>query len=125
MRCSGKQKNSRKYNSGNGTTDFTVTSSSSYSDNKSNNTDGNTSTVNKDKSPNVLESRKTPDNKNKGVFILGHSVVKHMSGYDIFRQIKNCKVYIKGFSGVKTECMKGLCSTTTNKRKPRSHIDSR
>ena len=102
-----------------------MTSSSSYSDNKSNNTDGNTSTVNKYKSPNVLESRKTPDNKNKRVFILGLSVVKHMSGYNISRQIKNCKVYIKGFSGAKTECMKGLCSTTTNKRKPRSHIDSR
>ena len=65
-------------NSGNGTLDFTVTSSSSYNDYKSNNTDGNTSNIKNDnKSPNIQESRKTPGNKNKRVFILSDSIVKH------------------------------------------------
>ena len=60
-----------------------MTSSSSYNDFKSNNTDGDTSNANSDKSPNVQESRKTPENKNKRVFILGDSIVKHINGYDI------------------------------------------
>ena len=79
-------------NSGNGAIDFTATSSSSYNDCKSNNADGNTSNANNDKSPNVQESRKTPKNKNKRVFILGDSLVKRINGYDISRQIENCRV---------------------------------
>ena len=79
-------------NSGNGAIDFTATSSSSYNDCKSNNADGNTSNANNDKSPNVQESRKTPKNKNKRVFILGDSLVKRINCYDISRQIENCRV---------------------------------
>ena len=80
-----------------------MTSSSSYNDYKSNNTGGNTSNVNNDKNPNVQESRKTPENTNKTVLILGDCIIKHISGYDISRQIENYKVYVKGFSGAKTE----------------------
>ena len=54
--------------SGDGTLDFTVTSFGSYNDCKSNNTDGNTLNVNNKKSPNVQESIKTPENRNKRVF---------------------------------------------------------
>ena len=62
-------------NSGNGTTDFTLTSSSSYNDFKSNNTNCNiNSNINNDKGPNVQEIRKTAENKNKRVFILGDSI---------------------------------------------------
>ena len=100
-----------------------MTSSSSYNDCKSNNTDCNTSNANNAKSPNVRESRKTPENK-KRVFILGDSIVKHINSYDISRQIENCRVYVKGFPGAKTECMKDY-APTNNKRKPTPHIDSR
>ena len=90
-----------------------MTSSSSYNDCKSNNTDGNTSNVNNDKTPNVQEIRKTPENKNKRLFILGDSIAKHINGYDISRQIENCRVYVKGFPGAKTECMKDYAQPTT------------
>ena len=90
-----------------------MTSSSSCNDCKSSNTDGNNSNSNNDKSPNVQESRKTPENKNKRVFILGDSIVKHKNGYDISRQIENCRVYVKGFPGAITECMKGYAQPTT------------
>ena len=100
-------------NSCNDAIDLTVTSSSSYNDCKSNNTDGNTSNANSDKSPNVQESRKTPENKNKRVFILGDNIVKHINGYGIFRQIENCRVYVKGFPGAKTECMKDYAQPKT------------
>ena len=60
----------------------------------------------------------------KKVFILGDSIVKHINSYDISRQIENCRIYVKGFPGAKTECMKDY-TPTNNKRKPRPHIDSR
>ena len=100
-------------NSGNDAIDLTVTSSSSYNDCKSNNTDSNTSNANNDKSPNVQESRKTPENKKKRVFIPGDGIVKHINGYDISHQIENCRVYVKGFAGAKTECMKDYAQQTT------------
>ena len=100
-------------NSGNGAIDFTVTSSSSCNDCRSNNTDGNTSNANNDKCPNVKESKKTPKNKNKRVFILGDSIVKHINGYDTSRQIENCRVYVKDFPGAKTEFMKDYAQPTT------------
>ena len=93
-------------NSGNNAIDLTVTSSGSYNDCKSNNTDGNTSNANNDKSPNMQESRKTTENKNRRVFILGDSIVKHINGYDISRQIENCKVSNKGFPRANTACLK-------------------
>ena len=90
-----------------------MTSSSSCNDCKSSNTDGNNSNSNNDKSPNVQESRKTPENKNKRAFILGDSIVKHINGYHISRQIENCRVYVKGFSGAITECIKDYAQPTT------------
>ena len=107
-------------NSGNNAIDLTVTSSGSYNDCKSNNTDGNTSNANNDKSPNMQESRKTTENKNRRVFILGDSIVKHINGYDISRQIENCRVYVKGFPGAKTECMKDYAQPT--RRENPDHI---
>ena len=47
------------------------------------------------------------------MFILGDSIVKHKNGYDISRQIENCRVYVKGFPGAKTECMKDYAQPTT------------
>ena len=108
-------------NSSNGTTYFTVTLSSSYNGYKSNKV-GNTSKVNNDKSPDVQESRKTPENKEKRVFILSENIVEHVSGYEISHQIENCKVCIRRFSSTKT-IHERLCST--NKRKTKSRIDSR
>ena len=107
-------------NSGNNAIDLTVTSSGSYNDCKSNNTDGNTSNANNGKSPNMQESRKTTENKNRRVFILGDSIVKHINGYDICRQIENCRFYVKGFPGAKTECMKDYAQPT--RRENPGHI---
>ena len=92
-----------------------MTSSNSYNGYKSNNTDGNNSNVNNNKSPNVQESRKFPKNRNKRVFILGDSIVKHINGCDISSPIENCKVYVKGFSGAKTECMTEYVQPTIEK----------
>ena len=39
-------------------------------------------------SPNVQESRKSSENKNKRLFILGDSIVKFISGFDISLQIE-------------------------------------
>ena len=73
-----------------------MTSSSSYNDFKSNNINSNiNSNINKDKSPNVQESKKTPENKNKRLFILGDSIVKYISGCDISLQIENCRIYVR------------------------------
>ena len=99
-------------NSGNNAIDLTVISCGSYNDCKSNNTDGNTSNANNDKTPNIQESRKTTENKNRRVFILGDSIVKHINVYDISRQIENCRVYVKGFPGAKTECMEDYAQPT-------------
>ena len=59
--------------------------------------------------------KKAPENKNKRVFILGDSIVRHINGYDISCQIENCRVYVKGFPGAKTECMKNYAQPTTRK----------
>ena len=101
-------------NSSNGTTYFTVTLSSSYNGYKSNNV-GNTSNVNNGKSPYVQESRRTPENKEKRVFILSENIVKHVSGYEISHQIENCKVYIGRFPSTKTEYMKDYAQPTKEK----------
>ena len=61
-------------NSGNNAIDLTVTSSGSYNDCKSNNTDGNTSNANNDKSPNMQESRKITENKNRRAFLMTESL---------------------------------------------------
>ena len=33
-------------------------------------------------------------------------MIKHVSGRDMSKKLKNCKVYVKGFSGYKVRCMK-------------------
>ena len=92
-----------------------MTSSNSYNGYKSSNTDVNNSNVNNDKSPNVQERRKFSKKRNKRVFILGNSIVKHINGRDISRPIENCKAYVKGFSGAKTECMTDYAQPTIEK----------
>ena len=42
----------------------------------------------------------------KNIVILGDSMIKHVNWYDISKKLKNCKVYVKGFSGSKVRCMK-------------------
>ena len=37
----------------------------------------------------------------KNIVILGDSMIKHFNGYDMSNKLKNCKVYVKGFSGSK------------------------
>ena len=76
-----------------------MTSPSSYNICKSNNIDSNIS--------------KVPQNKNRKVFILGDSIVKYISGYDISHQIENGRVYVKGLSGTKTKCMKDYAQPIT------------
>ena len=42
----------------------------------------------------------------KNIVILGDSMIKHLNGYDMSKKLKNCKVYVKSFSGSKVRCMK-------------------
>ena len=35
----------------------------------------------------------------KNIVILGDSMIKHLNGYDMSKKLKNCKVYVKRFSG--------------------------
>ena len=74
-------------------------------------------------SPNVQESKKNPENKTKRVFILGDNIVKHINGDDISRKIEIVGFTLK-VSLAQNRMHERLCSTN-NKRKPKSHIDSR
>ena len=52
-----------------------------------------------------LDNKK--DHKQKSVIILGDGMIKHVNGWEISRKLqRNCKVYVKHFSGAKTRCMK-------------------
>ena len=42
----------------------------------------------------------------KNIVILGDNMIKHVNGYDMSKKLKNCKVYVKSFSGSKVRCMK-------------------
>ena len=42
----------------------------------------------------------------KNVIIFGISVIKHVNGYDIARNLDKCKVFVKRFSGAKARCPK-------------------
>ena len=59
----------------------------------------------KDNSYEDLISHVSKVGENELVILGGDSIVKRISGY-ISRQIENCRVYVKGFPGAKTECMK-------------------
>ena len=43
--------------------------------------------------------------KGKSVAILGDSMVKHLNGWEMSKKIKNCKVYVRSFSGAKVQSM--------------------
>ena len=41
----------------------------------------------------------------KSIFLRGDSMVKHLNGWEISKKLnKNCKVFVKTFSGAKTAC---------------------
>ena len=42
----------------------------------------------------------------KNIVILSDTMIKHVNGYDMSKKLKNCKVYVKSFSGSKVRCMK-------------------
>lgn len=42
----------------------------------------------------------------KLVIILGDSILKHINIWEILKRLQHCKVYVKHFSGAKTQCMK-------------------
>ena len=50
--------------------------------------------------------------KEKRVFILGDSILKHVNGFEITKKLDNCKVYVKSFSGAKIKCMKDYAQPT-------------
>ena len=41
----------------------------------------------------------------KHVIILGNSIVKHLNGWEMTRELKNCKVKVMSFSGATADCM--------------------
>ena len=42
----------------------------------------------------------------KNVIIFGHSIIKHVNGYDVAGKLNKCKVFVKGFPGAKVGCLK-------------------
>ena len=106
------KKNSIDLNSGNGSVDFTLTSSSSCRNYGSSNTD-NSSNVNNNNNHDVQENKKLKEKNNKIVFILSNRIVKHLEDYEISSPTENCKVYIIGYPATITQCMKGYPQPTT------------
>ena len=52
-------------------------------------------------------SHKKNEDGEKRVYVLGDSMIKHVNGWDISKQLpRKCKVYVKSFSGAKVRCMK-------------------
>ena len=47
----------------------------------------------------------TSTDVNNRVFIMGDDTMKHVRGYKLSRKVKNCKVFVKNFSGEKVMCM--------------------
>ena len=56
-----------------------------------------------DKKSNNLSTSFISEKKN--IVILGDSVIKHVNGHDMSKKLKNCKVYVKSFSGSKVRCI--------------------
>ena len=42
--------------------------------------------------------------KGKSVVVLGDSMVKHLNGWKMSKEIKNCKLYVRSFPGAKVQC---------------------
>ena len=62
-------------------------------------------------------SKKTKKNKNssadcKRIYIIGDSVLTHVQGYEISKSLKNCKTYVKSFSGAKIRDMQEYVKPT-------------
>ena len=55
------------------------------------------------------EQQKVKKNKErktgKSFVILGDSMVKHLNGWEMSKKMKNCKVYLRTFSGRKVQFM--------------------
>ena len=49
--------------------------------------------------------RSSDEKSQKKVVILGDSIVKHLNGWEMTREIKNCKVKVMSFSGATVDCM--------------------
>ena len=43
-------------------------------------------------------------------------MIKHVNGYDMSKKLKNCKVYVKSFSGSKVQCMKDHMKLSMRKK---------
>ena len=69
------------------------------------------------------QTRKALVNKNKQkVFILGDSIVKHIQGWEITKELDNKqKVYVRQFSGSKVSCMKDYVKPSIRENNP-DHI---
>ena len=59
-----------------------------------------------------LKESSQKSGKEKRVFILGDSILKHVNGYEITKKLDNCKVYVKRFSGAKIKCLEDYARPT-------------
>ena len=69
--------------------------------------------------PNEKETSKkiTKKNKNsspecKRTYIIGESILKHVQGYEIFKSLENCRIYVKSFSDAKIRDMQDYVKPT-------------
>ena len=63
----------------------------------------------KDNHPRVKKSNNSSTlviSYQKNIVILGDNMIKHANGYGMSKKLKNCKVYVKTFSGSKVRCIK-------------------
>ena len=55
--------------------------------------------------------------KKRNIVILDNSMIKHANGYNLSKNLKNCKVYVKNFTGSKIRSMKDHMKPS-NREKP-------
>ena len=76
-----------------------------YTNNSNNKRKGN-------RKQNRIKGIITEKRKEKRVFILGDSILKHVNGCEITKKLDNCKVYVKSFSGGKLKYMEAYAQST-------------
>ena len=56
--------------------------------------------ISKNRSVKSSDTSMIPDVSNR-IFIMGYSIVKHVRAYEPSRNVENCKISVKSFSGAR------------------------
>ena len=68
----------------------------------------------REEKPETISTRPSDTNADvtNRVYIVGDSIVKHISGYGLSKRVENCKVFVKSFSGAKVRYMEDYIQPT-------------